>query len=201
MKTGIYSRVFYVIFLSVFILIGLCPDLLATPVTISTNPLPAVPNLNAFDHTVTGTVTSTVTDGNLFQFDVALDAPYLFGEFFVFLHPGQTLATPSLDDIHSPDAWVRYGFFDTMDNKGYVAYQTQNMSEKNIMLSESGFQVRLNNSDSPLGYGFHIKEPDDPDNTYFALLQTTIIPEPGTLFLFGTGGALLFLRMKRKIVR
>lgn len=199
MKTGIYNQVFYVIFLSVFILAGICPNLWAIPVTIKTSPPPSAPALSAFDQTVTGTVTSTVTDGNLFQFDVSLDDPYFFGEFFIFLRPGQTLATPSLDDINAPDKWKRYGF-DTMENKGYVAYQTQNLSDKNIMLSENGFEVRLNSTDSPLAYGFHIKEPADPGNTYFALLQTTVIPEPGTLFLFGTG-ALLFLRMNRKIGR
>jgi hypothetical protein len=198
-KTGIYNQVFYVIFLSVFILAGICPNLWAIPVTIKTSPPPSAPALSAFDQTVTGTVTSTVSDGNLFQFDVSLDAPYLFGEFFVFLDAGHPLAAHSLDDINAPDKWVRYGFIHHTDKKKYVAYQTHDMSEKNIMLSESGFQVRLNNTDSPLGYGFHIKEADDPDNTYFALLQTTIIPEPGALFLFGTG-ALLFLGIKRKIV-
>jgi len=190
MKKSAWNKALTVFLLSLLICAGMRSELWA--LTITTKPPPGHPALSAFSSTVTGSVTSTVTDGNLFHFDITLDEPYRFGEFFVLLNPGQALATPSLEDIISPDGWDRYGFFESRE---YVAFQTQNMSDKNLYQSQNGFQVRLNSNDPVIGYGFHIKETGTQE-TYFALLTPTLIPEPGTLLLISSGLVVLFRNRK-----
>jgi hypothetical protein len=174
------SRFGYIcLFLTAFVMIlGVASSLRACP-----NPSP-----NAFNEIVTGSVMAAV-DGNGYRFDVTLDDPYRFGAFYIFLNP-ETLAGLSLEDIQAPDGWEHYG---VSEKKGYVGFERQNMSERNIVQSEDGFKIRIDDLSAVQGYGFHVKDLSS-DTTYFA----TLVPEPGTLLLFSSGLLLLF-RKRRKI--
>lgn len=172
------------VLLSLLVAAGISSPVQSCP--IQTDRHPVAPNVHAFNDTVTGLVSAT-RDGDLYRFDVTLDTPYLFGAFYIFIRP-EVLAGLTPEDIHAPEGWERFGI---VDAKGYVGFETGNMSERNIVRAEDGFTIRLPGLSAVEGYGFHIRE-EGSETTYFA----TLVPEPGTLILFSSGFLLLLRKRK-----